>query len=89
MTIKVNKFFIILIILLVRTIAAIGQCSASYSYSGNSDTLTFTNESTVSNAHFYWNFGDGSGSNEFSPTHIFPDDGKYLVTLYGADTLGN
>jgi hypothetical protein len=43
----------------------------------------------VSNAHFYWNFGDGSGSNDLSPTHVFPDDGKYLVTLYGLDTNSN
>ncbi len=67
----------------------LGQCIANYSYNANDDTLTFTNMSTISNAHFYWNFGDGSGSNDFSPIHVFPDDGSYLVTLYGLDTITN
>lgn len=74
---------------MAKTIIVNGQCISNYSYSGITDTLTFTNLSTVSNSHFYWNFGDGSGSNDFSPSHIFPDDGKYLVTLYGLDTVSN
>lgn len=84
-----NKILIFVILLVVRTFTVNGQCSANYSYSSNSDTLTFINQSTISNAHFYWNFGDGSGSNDISPVHVFPDDGKYLVTLYGLDTLTN
>jgi hypothetical protein len=79
----------LIIILVTGVITANGQCTANYSYSASADTLTFTNQSTVSNAHFYWNFGDGSGSNDFSPIHIFPDDGDYLVTLYGVDTVTN
>lgn len=84
-----NKLLTLVIILVARTITVNGQCTANYSYSGTTDTLTFTNQSSVSNAHFYWNFGDGSGSNELSPIHVFPDDGKYLVTLYGVDTVTN
>lgn len=86
---KTNKLLTLVIILVARTITVNGQCTANYSYSGTTDTLTFTNQSTVSNAHYYWNFGDGSGSNDFSPIHVFPDDGKYLVTLYGVDTVTN
>jgi hypothetical protein len=84
-----NKLLKLVFILVARTITVNGQCTANYSYSGTADTLTFTNQSSVSNAHFYWNFGDGSGSNNFSPIHVFPDDGKYLVTLYGVDTVTN
>lgn len=84
-----NRYLTLALLLLLRTATANGQCTADYSYTGTTDTLAFTNLSSVSNAHFYWNFGDGSGSNEVSPTHIFPDDGKYLVTLYGVDTLSN
>ncbi|GEM_PF-2787531 len=65
------------------------QCTSNYSYNASDDTLIFSNQSTISNAHFYWNFGDGSGSNDISPIHVFPDDGKYLVTLYALDTLTN
>ena len=83
------KKLMILVIILARTITANGQCTPNYSWAGTTDTLSFTNLSSVSNAHYYWNFGDGSGSNDFSPTHAFPDDGKYLVTLYSVDTLTN
>src|SRR4051812_26288841 len=65
-----------------------GQCTADYSYSGeNIDTVAFTNLSIASNAHYFWNFGDGSGSNEVNPIHIYPDDGHYLVSLYVLDTI--
>jgi hypothetical protein len=84
-----NKFLILTILLLTGMITVNGQCTADYAYAGTTDTLTFTNLSTVSNAHFYWNFGDGSGSNDLSPIHVFPDDGQYLVTLYGVDTITN
>ncbi len=86
---KINIFLKLVIILVARTITTNAQCSTNFTYIGTADTLIFTNLSTVANAHFYWNFGDGSGSNEFSPTHVFPDDGKYIVTLYGVDTLTN
>ena len=82
-----KKLLTLLLLLLTRVITANGQCTTNYSFAGTTDTLVFTNLSSLSNAHFYWNFGDGSGSNAFSPTHVFPDDGKYLVTLYGLDTV--
>lgn len=65
------------------------QCSVNYAFVGTSDTLTFSNLSLVSNAHYYWSFGDGTGSTDENPVHIFPDDGEYLVTLYGLDTISN
>lgn len=70
-----KKQLALIVFLSAMITIANGQCIANYSYTGISDTLTFANLSTVSNAHFYWNFGDGSGSNEISPVHIFPDDG--------------
>lgn len=84
-----KKLTTLVLILVTGIIAAKGQCTCNYSYNGTTDTLTFTNLSVVSNAHYYWNFGDGSGSNSVSPTHIFPDNGKYLVTLYGLDTVSS
>lgn len=81
------KKFYLLIVLVIIKFNSYSQCTANYSFSGNTDTLFFTNMSTVSNAHFFWHFGDGSGSNDSNPVHVFPDDGDYLVTLYCYDTI--
>ncbi|MBS1545837.1 MAG: T9SS type A sorting domain-containing protein [Bacteroidetes bacterium] len=69
--------------------AMFAQCTLNFSHSANWDTLSFTNLSSVPNAHYYWNFGDGSTSYQDSPVHVFPASGQFLVTLYGRDTLGN
>ncbi|HPT01951.1 MAG TPA: PKD domain-containing protein [Bacteroidales bacterium] len=37
---------------------------------------------------WFWNFGDGSTSNEQDPGHIYPASGNYLVTLTITDTNG-
>lgn len=84
-----NRYLTLVVFVLFRVVTVSGQCTTNYSFEGTTDTLSFTNLSSVSNAHYYWNFGDGSGSNDFSPVHVFPDDGKYLVTLYGVDTVTN
>ncbi|HKK39076.1 MAG TPA: T9SS type A sorting domain-containing protein, partial [Cryomorphaceae bacterium] len=38
-----------------------------------------------------WDFGDGSTSNEWYPTHIYEDDGPYVLCLFVSfgDSLGN
>ena len=64
-----------------------GQCTCNFNFTGIADTISFINQSTVDNAHYYWNFGDGDGSNELSPSHVYPANGKYLVTLYAHDTI--
>jgi hypothetical protein len=70
--------------------ASFGQtCVVNYTYSGLADSIVFNNTSTVTNAHYYWSFGDGDGSTQANLTHIFPDDGKYLVTLFAHDTISN
>jgi hypothetical protein len=82
------KKLIVLVIILTKISGVNGQCNCNYNYSGSTiDSVIFSNLSTVSNAHYYWNFGDGSGSNDMNPVHVYPDDGKYLVTLYGFDTI--
>lgn len=75
--------------LMLRASLAIGQCTASYSFAANSETVNFANLSNVPNAHYFWNFGDGTGSNALNPVHTFPETGKYLVTLFAKDTISN
>lgn len=46
------------------------------------DPFTFKFENTSSNyAKLEWRFGDDSLSTEVSPTHVFPRNGKFEVTL--------
>lgn len=55
-------------------------------------SVTFTNTSTGGNS-YYWDFGDGSSSAMFSPTHQFNSPGTYDVCLYvtkdNVDPRGN
>lgn len=48
-------------------------------------TVVFTNTSivpsTVGQATFYWNFGNGDSSTEANPTYIYNEAGAYQVTL--------
>lgn len=52
-------------------------------------TVTFDNNSVLpngsqanaSNATYYWDFGDGTTSTAFEPTHTFPDTGAYVVKV--------
>lgn len=46
-------------------------------------TVVFTN-STPDATLFYWTFGDGSTSNEQSPSHTYQRGGSYTVTLYAS-----
>jgi hypothetical protein len=78
------SFFVLILSL---TSNVFSQCTSQFTFAINSESVTFSNQSIVSNSHYYWNFGDGDGSNTTNPVHVFPDDGKYLVTLYSHDTI--
>lgn len=41
--------------------------------------------------YFKWNFGDSTAedTSSFSPCHLYPKPGRYLVTLRVSDSLGN
>lgn len=82
-----KKVFFTVLLSQSANIALFGQCTANYTYFDNSDSIVFQNLSLGTNNHFYWNFGDGSGSNAVNPLHVFPGDGEYLVTLYVHDLV--
>lgn len=64
-----------------------GQCTANFTTTSFNDSVVFTNTSNNPAARYYWNFGDGDGSYDTNPTHLFPDDGNFIVTLYLRDTV--
>lgn len=53
------------------------------------DFLTFTFQNLSNSATDYmWDFGDGATSTELDPTHTFPGEDTYTVTLTVSDKLG-
>jgi len=55
--------------------------SASFSYAvSGAQQVTFTNSSAHAGS-FSWNFGDGGTAVDVNPTHTYPMDGTYTVTL--------
>ncbi len=44
-------------------------------------TVSFANTSTGNPTGSRWNFGDGDGSTQVSPTHVYDEVGTYTVTL--------
>ncbi len=53
----------------------------------NGDTVRFTNASTGA-YRYVWDFGDGSTSDEISPSHSYENSSDYTVTLIAFDAYG-
>jgi len=51
-------------------------------------TVTFQNFSAGDPIRYLWDFGDGSTSVDFSPTHTYLSEGKFTVKLNMITTLG-
>jgi PKD repeat protein len=66
-------------------------CPVNFSYSQinqSVNTYQFLPTEGSDAIFFSWNFGDGTFSNEFSPTHQFADTGYYSVCLNATFTDG-
>ena len=59
-----------------------------YSVEINGNEVHFINETEGATA-FSWDFGDGTNSEENSPTHTYPGKGKYVPTLYATYSDGS
>lgn len=72
-----------------QTITVFDLPSASYSNESACETVPvfFMNES-VNGDSFFWDFGDGSSSNESDPEHTFAMAGNYMVSLTTTDVNG-
>jgi PKD repeat protein len=67
-----------------------GQCQASFSFVPDSLTSSpfyyhFKDLSSGNINSWYWDFGDGSLSNEQNPSHQYEEPGSFKVCLYVAD----
>lgn len=66
--------------------------SADFTFSGGETVDDFTEfqfaNLSVGATSYVWSFGDGTTSTEFEPTHTFPDEGTYTITLEVMDNLG-
>lgn len=70
------------------------NCQNKVVFANRSHVLTVHNNDTVYNYNevcedYTWSFGDGEGSGELRPEHIFPSEGgTFPVTLYAAISDG-
>jgi len=83
------KKLTIIFLLAINFSGSSQNCSPLFSFGAYFEKVHFYNQSTVPNAHYYWNFGDGTSSYYKNPIHEFPANGTYLVTLYSNDTINN
>lgn len=60
---------------------------ASFTYTVNGLEVTFNNTSTNATTYF-WDFGDGSTSDEEDPFHVYADAGNYVVILTASSECG-
>ena len=70
------------------TVEVEGTSQADFTYSVQSNTVTFTNASTGANLTYDWDFDDASNSTEASPVHPYSCPGDYNVTLSVYDDFG-
>ncbi len=63
-------------------IEILDQVVADYFWSASALVTTFTDNSNAeSGAQYLWDFGDGNGSIEQNPTHVYQTPGEYFVSL--------
>lgn len=70
--------------------ANLAECKAAFSFAPDSLTSSpfnyyFKDLSTGNINSWYWDFGDGSLSNDQNPMHQYEGPGTYTVCLYAAD----
>ncbi len=67
------------------------ECEAAFTYDQDPEnpfSVNFMDESTGEIVSWNWDFGDGSTSDEPSPTHVFAEEGLFGVCLEVVDITG-
>ncbi len=71
------------------------ECGISFDViadsTGENTFYIIPSDNIINASSVLWDFGDGGTSNEYYPTHIYEDDGPYVLCLYVTfgDSLGN
>ncbi len=66
----------------IQIINESAQCNSYFTFVNTNLNVVFNNKSTGQGSLIYqWNFGDGTGSNQFSPSHAYAYPGVYQVCL--------
>ncbi len=60
----------------------------SFNYSNNNQITSFNN-TTIGGSTYLWNFGDNSTSTIKNPTHIYTNEGSYIVQLTATNACGS
>jgi len=79
-------------VLLLESQAPIAEFKYSPKKPTVENTISFTDSSSYSYGSiesYFWNFGDGTSSNEQNPKHKYSSTGKYSVNLTITDDRGN
>ena len=68
----------------------LGECNADFEFEINGLEVHFINLSTSDGeiVSYLWDFGDGHGSSDENPTHLYEEPGAYLVCLTIEDNQG-
>jgi PKD repeat protein len=64
----------------------VAQCNAQFSFYPEGNLVYFTSEATGTYAQHFWDFDDGTNSNQKNPTHTYTKPGYYEVTYAIIDT---
>ena len=66
----------------------LGGAVANFSAAVNGFNVNFENNSIGGSAYF-WDFGDENTSDAFAPSHVYAENGVFLVTLIAVNACGN
>ncbi len=65
----------------------IASCNAQFTYYPDAYSVTFTSEATGEFSQHFWDFNDGTNSNQEDPVHVYAEPGYYEVAYTIIDTL--
>jgi PKD repeat protein len=65
-----------------------GVPNVGFDVNTNVNLASFNNTTTGGATSYAWNFGDGGTSSLENPSHTYPGDGTYTVTLTATNTCG-
>ena len=70
-------------------VAPVADFTANQTTIALGDTVFFTDQSTQNPTSWSWTFGDGSGSTQQDPSHVYTSAGTYTVSLTASNSAGS